>query len=203
MPPPPAKWKGHCDFNKTVCNNKLIGAKTLRKGIEHGHRPPIDPSGHGTHVASIAAGAFVKDAVAFGNSFGRASGMAPRAHIALYQVCGLDDCTGVDLLKGIEAAVHDGVDILSISMGEEKIQNPMIGQRPQKTGPLGVGINPEIIIGAFYAISHGVLVSAAAGNDGPAPGSVVNDAPWMLTVGASTTDRRMASVVANMVHHQN
>ncbi|KAL6883609.1 hypothetical protein ACP4OV_011023 [Aristida adscensionis] len=25
MPPPPARWKGRCDFNGSSCNNKLIG----------------------------------------------------------------------------------------------------------------------------------------------------------------------------------
>ena len=29
MPPPPAKWKGACEFNRTDCNNKLIGARNL------------------------------------------------------------------------------------------------------------------------------------------------------------------------------
>ena len=30
MPPPPAKWKFHCQFNGgTTCNNKLIGASNL------------------------------------------------------------------------------------------------------------------------------------------------------------------------------
>ncbi|WMV60445.1 hypothetical protein MTR67_053830 [Solanum verrucosum] len=29
MPPPPAKWKGKCEFNSTTCNNKLIGARSF------------------------------------------------------------------------------------------------------------------------------------------------------------------------------
>ncbi|KAG0474289.1 hypothetical protein HPP92_013975 [Vanilla planifolia] len=35
MPPPPAKWKGKCEFNKTTdCNNKLIGARSLLIGLK-------------------------------------------------------------------------------------------------------------------------------------------------------------------------
>ncbi|KAM1339071.1 hypothetical protein ACFX13_038706 [Malus domestica] len=33
---PPAKWKGKCDFNGTVCNNKLIGAQNF-VGVEEGN----------------------------------------------------------------------------------------------------------------------------------------------------------------------
>ncbi|PKA52095.1 Subtilisin-like protease SDD1 [Apostasia shenzhenica] len=39
---------------------------------------------------------------------------------------------------------------------------------------------------------HRILTVAGAGNDGPLEGMVANDAPWVLTVGAGTTDRRIA-----------
>ncbi|KAB5512188.1 hypothetical protein DKX38_029216 [Salix brachista] len=29
MPPPTAKWKGKCEFNATLCNDKLIGARSF------------------------------------------------------------------------------------------------------------------------------------------------------------------------------
>ncbi|EHA8592021.1 putative Subtilisin-like protease SBT1.4 [Cocos nucifera] len=32
MPPPPVKWKGRCYFNASLCNNKLIGARTFLSG---------------------------------------------------------------------------------------------------------------------------------------------------------------------------
>ncbi|KAG6782709.1 hypothetical protein POTOM_012122 [Populus tomentosa] len=60
MPPPPAKWKGRCDFNASDCNNKLIGARPVniaakaKKGSA-ATEPPIDVDGHGTHTASTAA----------------------------------------------------------------------------------------------------------------------------------------------------
>lgn len=54
----------------------------------------------------------------------------------------------------------------------------------------------SISTGAYSAAAAGVLVSCSAGNSGPAPGTVANNAPWILTVGASTLDRDFpASVV--------
>ncbi|KAG6738221.1 hypothetical protein POTOM_057829 [Populus tomentosa] len=58
MPPPPAKWKGKCEFNATLCNNKLIGARSLYLP----GKPPVDDNGHGTHTASTAAGSWVQGA---------------------------------------------------------------------------------------------------------------------------------------------
>ncbi|KAK4843202.1 hypothetical protein QYF36_005259 [Acer negundo] len=86
MPPPPAKWKGRCEFNISACNNKLIGARTFNiAGKGKGVEPPNDVDGHGTHVASTAAGGFVQYADALGNAPGTAVGMAPYAHLAIYK----------------------------------------------------------------------------------------------------------------------
>ncbi|KAK8971576.1 Subtilisin-like protease SDD1 [Platanthera guangdongensis] len=39
MPPPPAKWKGKCEFNVSdACNNKLIGARAFLQGIQARHK---------------------------------------------------------------------------------------------------------------------------------------------------------------------
>ncbi|ONK68746.1 uncharacterized protein A4U43_C05F15520 [Asparagus officinalis] len=50
----------------------------------------------------------------------------------------------------------------------------------------------SISVGSFHAASHGILVVASAGNVGTR-GSVANLAPWILTVGASSTDREFVS----------
>ncbi|KAJ4733782.1 Subtilisin-like serine protease [Rhynchospora pubera] len=176
MPNPPSKWKGHCDFKAKFCNNKLIGAKSfLRAGAEEQkHIPPFDTVGHGTHTASTAAGAFVKNASVSGNAMGLASGMAPRAHIAVYRVCTEERCEEPDILRAIEEAVKDGCDVLSISLGDA----------------LKPFYNDPISIAGFTASHMGVFVSTSAGNDGPLPYTVSNDAPWLLTVAASTIRRR-------------
>ncbi|KAF3340035.1 subtilisin-like protease [Carex littledalei] len=181
MPRPPAKWKGHCDFNATFCNNKLIGAKSfLKAGAEElKHIPPFDFGSHGTHTASTAAGAIVKNMSFYGHAMGSASGMAPKAHIAVYRVCTEDGCEEADILKGIEEAVKDGCDVLSISLGG--VSKPFY--------------NDAIAIGGFTANLKGVFVSTAASNEGPLPSTLSNEAPWLLTVAASTINRRFISTV--------
>ena len=85
MPPPPAKWKGGCEFNVSVCNNKLIGARSFNIAAKamkgETAEAPIDEDGHGTHTSSTAAGGFVKNANALGNAKGTAVGMADRKSV--------------------------------------------------------------------------------------------------------------------------
>ncbi|XP_021803403.1 subtilisin-like protease SBT1.4, partial [Prunus avium] len=170
--PPPAKWKGKCDFNGTVCNNKLIGARNFQGGQTTGG-PPVDNEGHGTHTSSTAAGNFVKGANVFGMANGTASGMAPYAHLAIYKVCSEEGCAEGDILAALDTAVEDGVDVLSLSLGGASVPFYADG----------------IAIGAFGAIQKGIFVSCSAGNSGPFYASLANEAPWILTVGASTIDR--------------
>ncbi|KAL6556336.1 hypothetical protein OROGR_005624 [Orobanche gracilis] len=175
MPPPPDKWKGKCEFDRGItCNNKIIGARSfINRSLSVS---PIDDDGHGTHTASTAAGNFVRGASIFGNANGTAAGIAPLAHLAIYKVCGPITCFYSDTLAAMDAAIEDGVDVMSISLG-------------------GLSTNEfyedSIAIGAFSAMEKGILMSCSAGNEGPHNFSVVNGAPWILTVGASTTDRKL------------
>ncbi|KAG0472548.1 hypothetical protein HPP92_014405 [Vanilla planifolia] len=189
MPPPPAKWKGKCEFDKTTdCNNKLIGARSLLIGLKAMKKDqlvveeletPLDTIGHGTHTASTAVGRFVGNASALGNAAGTAVGMAPEAHLAVYKICTLFGCVGSDILAGLDAAVGDGADVLSLSLGGASIS---------------FDVDP-IAIGTFAAIEKGIFVSLAAGNRGPFDSSLSNEAPWMLTVGAATMDRVIQTTV--------
>nr|XP_043609719.1 subtilisin-like protease SBT1.2 [Erigeron canadensis] len=194
MPPVPSKWRGICqqgdDFNSSNCNKKLIGARYFSKG----HRvaslfptenevseyvSPRDSHGHGTHTASTAAGSTVPMASVLGNADGEARGMAPGAHIAIYKVCWFSGCYSSDILAGMDMAIRDGVDILSLSLGGFPL-------------PL---YDDSIAIGSFRAMEHKISVICAAGNNGPIANSVANVAPWVATVGASTLDRRFPAVV--------
>ncbi|KAF8041691.1 hypothetical protein BT93_A0328 [Corymbia citriodora subsp. variegata] len=178
VPPPPAKWKGRCNFNRTSCNNKLIGARSFTDLSSSA--APYDDMGHGTHTASTAAGAFVKDASVFGLANGTAVGIAPLAHLAVYRVCTIDGCTDSAILAGFDAAIEDGVDVLSVSLGYE-VQPPF---------PLD-----PIATGAFAATQKGIFVSCSAGNKGPSSNTLSNGAAWILTVGASSTDRTIKATV--------
>ncbi|KAJ4811907.1 Subtilisin-like protease SBT1.2 [Rhynchospora pubera] len=180
MPAPPSKWKGRCEFQNSVCNRKLIGARNFVKDIQmEDNSPPIDDEGHGTHTASTAAGNFVSNANMLGSGNGTAAGMSPRAHLAIYKACSEIGCSESNVLAAMDAAINDGVDILSLSLGG---------------GPSSFD-EDSIAIGSFAAIQKGIVVSCAGGNGGPSPFLLSNAAPWILTVGASTMDRKFKAVV--------
>ncbi|CAD6212283.1 unnamed protein product [Miscanthus lutarioriparius] len=178
VPPPPARWKGACAPGSAArCNKKLIGARSFVGGGDDG---VSDDAGHGTHTSSTAAGNFVDGASRDGLAAGTAAGIAPGAHVAMYKVCVLEGCDSSAILAGLDAAIKDGVDVLSISLG----------------GSVSFPFDQDpIAVGAFSAVSKGVVVVCAAGNSGPAPSSVVNDAPWILTVAAGSVDRALEADV--------
>ncbi|PHU13720.1 hypothetical protein BC332_14925 [Capsicum chinense] len=153
MPPPPAKWKGKCEFNFTACNKKLIGARNFVMD-ELQTDSPLDRDGHGTHTSSIAAGNFVDSTNLLGNANGTAVGIEPRAHLAIRNGC--------------DFYFH--------------------WRRPEPP------YENMIAIGSYSVIEKGIFVSCSAGNDGPSSGTVVNGSPWILTVGASTTERKISAV---------
>ncbi|KAF2298931.1 hypothetical protein GH714_029206 [Hevea brasiliensis] len=123
MPPPPAKWKGKCEFNGTLCNNKLIGARNFATDSNN----TLDEFRHGTHTASTAAGSPVQGASYFAQVNGTAIGMAPLAHLAMYKVSGRASQAGEsEILAAMDAAIEDGVDVLSLSLGIGSVLSMMM-----------------------------------------------------------------------------
>ncbi|XVE69291.1 hypothetical protein DITRI_Ditri09bG0140000 [Diplodiscus trichospermus] len=178
--PPPSKWKGSCHVaaDNFTCNNKIIGAKYYRSNGIFGPNhiiSPRDSGGHGTHTASTAAGRLVDGASLYGFGSGTARGGVPSARIAVYKVCWSDGCHDADILAAFDDAISDGVDIISLSVGGRTARDYF---------------KDPIAIGAFHAMKNGVLTVNSAGNNGPAPSSILSLSPWLLSVAASTIDRK-------------
>ncbi|KAL0922348.1 hypothetical protein M5K25_006326 [Dendrobium thyrsiflorum] len=178
---PPSSWKGICQSNNNfTCNNKIIGARYyhLQGNISERDIPsPRDSEGHGTHTSSTAVGSLVTNVSLAGIASGTARGGVPSARIAIYKVCWSDGCSDIDLLAAFEDAIQDGVDIISISIG----------------GYANNYFEDPIAIGSFHAMKKNILTSSSAGNDGPYNFTVANYAPWLLTVAASTIDRKVVA----------
>ncbi|KAL5791053.1 hypothetical protein ACOSQ2_005941 [Xanthoceras sorbifolium] len=193
----PSRWKGICQegegFNHSNCNRKIIGARWYIKGYEAEFGKlitgdgveflsPRDVVGHGTHTASTAAGGLVKNANFMGLAQGLARGGASSARLAIYKVCwATGGCSSADLLAAFDDAIYDGVDVLSVSLGSSP--------------PLSTYVDDVVSIGSFHAVAKGISVVCSAGNSGPYPQTVINTAPWIVTVAASTIDRGFLTTI--------
>ncbi|GER43546.1 subtilisin-like serine endopeptidase family protein [Striga asiatica] len=177
----PSRWKGICmpgeDKNSSlfICNNKVIGARYYDDAEQPGYiLTARDKSGHGTHISSIAAGVPVAGASFCGLAEGTAKGGSPSARIAVYSICDEDGiCLASAILKSMDDAISDGVDLMSLSVGgmhDNLLEDP-------------------IAIGAFHAMEKGIIVVCSVGNRGPSSGTLKNFVPWVLSVGATTIDR--------------
>ena len=139
---------------------------------------PRDYNGHGTHTSSTSGGNFGVPATGAAAAFGKVSGMAPRARVAMYkalwstQDSSTASGSGVDLIAAIDTAVADGVDVINYSISGTR-NNFLDG----------------VEIAFLNAAAAGVFVSASAGNDGPAVSTVAHPSPWITTVAAETHDR--------------
>ena len=167
---------------------KLIGARIFYKGFEavagalnDTQKTARDTNGHGTHTLSTAGGAFVPRASLFGFGNGTAKGGSPKARVAAYRVCwgsyGRVGCYGADILAAFDAAISDGVDVISISI----------------SGLVDDYFYDGIALGSLHAVKNGISVVCSAGNRGPFSGTVGNVAPWIFTVAASTMDREFSA----------
>jgi subtilisin family serine protease len=184
---PPVGFTGACQagegFEPSACNNKVVGARFYIDGflsryeLDAGEfRSPKDVDGHGTHIATIVAGNSV-DATLLGTRVARVSGIAPRARVAIYKACWLrpDDtratCATSDLVRAIDDAVGDGVDLINYSVGS-----------------LETALDAPDDLALLDALDAGVLTVVAAGNDGPELDTIgsPSSAPWVLTTAAST-----------------
>ncbi|KAH0993455.1 hypothetical protein GBA52_004938 [Prunus armeniaca] len=189
---PVPKYRGKCevdpDTKRSFCNGKIIGAHHFAKAaIAAGvfnpsidFASPMDGDGHGSHTAAIAAGNNGIPVKMHGHEFGKASGMAPRARIAVYKALyRLFGGFVADVVAAIDQAVYDGVDILSLSVGPN---SPPATTKTTYLNPFDATL--------LSAVKAGVFVAQAAGNGGPFPKTLVSYSPWIASVAAAIDDRR-------------
>jgi subtilisin family serine protease len=124
-----------------------------------------DDNGHGTHVASIAAGSGAA-------SDGKYRGVAPASSLYTAKVLdarGSGAMSGV--MAGIEWAVDQGVHVINLSLGSD---GPCDGTDALST------LCDEVVQ------QYGIVVCAAAGNAGPGTSTVGSPgcARWVITIGA-------------------
>ncbi len=122
---------------------------------------PLDCNGHGSHVSGTAAGFGVaKDGTTYhgpyneavySTGFGIGPGVAPLADLYMVRIFGCSGTTDV-VTDAIEWAVQNDMDVISMSLGAAY-------------GPASSSDS----IAADNAAKAGIIVVAAAGNEGPAP----------------------------------
>lgn len=158
----------HTDFGKRIrCFEDFV----------HGRHGLYDDCGHGTHIAGIAAG----DGKASGGYY---KGIAPEADIIVCKVLDSGGNGSVDtVLRGLEWVVRNKeryqIRIVNISVGAEA------KEESDEEGELVKAVND--------VWDAGLVVCAAAGNNGPEPYTIT--APGIsrkvITVGSSDDDARV------------
>ncbi|NIZ91653.1 S8 family serine peptidase [Kineococcus rubinsiae] len=193
-------FRGTCEtgtgWTAANCSTKVIGARAFGEGFlaanggvsglgQYEYLSARDGEGHGTHTATTAAGLEGVPATIDGDAYGKASGMAPAASVAVYKVCwsaapgGDDGCMTSDILGAVDAAIADGVDVINYSIG----------------GGAATTVNDPVELAFLSAASAGVFVSASAGNSGPGASTLDHASPWLTTVAATTAVPREGTVV--------
>lgn len=192
---------GLCSMSEVLCNDKLVGVYDFVEDDPdtdetEEYNNGKDNEGHGSHVASIAAGNPVN--LLLGSEISsfipaRIAGVAPNANIISYRVCYIgspsvphdDGCLTSAILKAIDQAIDDQVDVVNYSIGTD-LQSPW--------DVFSTNL-------AFLNLREaGIFVATSAGNEGSAAGSIGSPAnvPWIAAVGNATHDRVFASALENL-----
>ncbi|KAL0817024.1 hypothetical protein Bca101_073468 [Brassica carinata] len=166
LDPVPSTWKGACETGPDFPASEGIAIAAGYGRSWHAHGIYCSRIGGGEReLVSIRARSGAWDGVEGENRS--------------YKICWTGGCYDSDILAAMDQAVADGVHVISLSVGAN-------GYAPEYH-------MDSIAIGAFGATRHGIVVSCSAGNSGPGPQTATNIAPWILTVGASTTDREFSA----------
>ena len=147
--------------------------------VNNGNSNIIDDNGHGTHCAGIVCG---------DGTSGTTTGIAPDALLMTVKVLGRTGTGSVDnMIAGVQFAVENGADILSMSLGYKAYQISVA----QK----------ELIRDAFDAVlTSGAIVCAAVGNDGNTLGAPYNvDYPAACPSPWKNPDQTLAGGLSSVI----
>ena len=167
-------WEHESLMNDTAGDNRVLArydALADSAGSE-----VIDESGHGTHMTSIIANS--AKTIRGGVPTGSYKGVAPDAGLVAVKVLDRDGFAHVlEIVRAIQWVVDNrekyNIRVLNLSFAQKP-------RWPYWEDPVGQA--------AMKAWAHGIVVVAAAGNDGPdietigSPGNL----PYIITVGAVT-----------------
>ena len=156
----------HPDFR-----DRIVGFRDVVRGKQKCY----DDNGHGTHIMGIAAG----DGKLSG---GRCRGMAPGAHLIPVKVLDWRGSGTVDqVLAGVEYLLEQqkslGIRVVNISMGAFDEE--------------GMDEDTTLVRGVERLWDAGMVVLAAAGNNGPGPRTIATPgiSRKLITVGCSDDDK--------------
>ena len=166
--------------DRNFTNTKVIVAKNYVDLLDNPDQfcDAEDRDGHGTFVSAIAAGKRVTAPLA------SIAGVAPEAFLGSYKVFGTpgtNDTASLEaIITAIDDAVKDGMNVINLSLGAPANDLPA---------------NDQLAIAAANAVSAGVTVVAASGNEGPGSSTVTSPgtSPAVITVGAATNSRILAN----------
>ncbi|TPH17115.1 S8 family serine peptidase [Litorilituus lipolyticus] len=204
---PKEEYFGDCKKEgfEALCNDKLIGVYSYESiTATFGDKVPHvgeDFNGHGSHVASTAAGNVLRDLPYYtagnkeshdgnpivGSNIPEMSGVAPHANIVSFQVCGhTGGCNVGAMVKAVEDAIEIGVDVINMSIG-----------------PNGEGPHPWLntLDMAYLAANEaGIFASISAGNSGSGANTVGHLAPWYTVVANATHGRYFGKTLSSSIN---
>src|SRR5262245_2620531 len=186
---------GIASFHEDLTNTSSVlypyGNQRVKKFVDfvNGRTLPYDDNGHGSHVAGIIAGNGY-------DSFGEKAGIAPKASLISLKVL---DQNGQGTISNIIAAL--GWVATNAKTYNIRVVNMSIG-----AGVYESYWTDPLTIACKRLTDQGIVVVAAAGNLGKnALGSLQfggitapGNAPWVLTVGASSTNGTLTRLDASI-----
>ena len=126
----------------------------------------MDDHGHGSHVAGTIAAAV--------DNVYSVAGICPQAEVIPYKVCSADgSCDWLWVAQSLAAAAQVGAKVVNMSLG----------------GPFDQTVEDAL----EHAAGEGVLLIAAAGNDGQDGSSFPGSSTYTLSIGATDENNELAS----------